>query len=331
MSKLVVDQIQKSGGPSLTLPTTSAGANNSIVIGNTDGSLGFTTLGNLLPSASANSVLTNDGSGNLSFATPLIVPQDSNLLYGSVMTASARQNVYSSGEWSTSGPNSSYLSEDGAGGNATYTHQSFNMFLGDGYPNGSTQIKYAADFRGLENRTILYSNGNRLGPNYRELFYYENSTSYGGTSWHILPVRNTTNSPITRTLSFMYSSYGSYVGAALGTYTPNASTYSATSNGSWTQAFTTTSQTINNTSASITVPANTTVLVMLITSHNYQTTYYFKESSMFFNLNSFFGTGLVCDQRMLHALATLRTPSATNSVSAPHEIYTGCAAVYGDR
>lgn len=330
MSKLVVDQIQKSGGPSLTLPTTS-GAANALLVNDGSGNLGFTTLGNLLPSGTANTVLTNDGAGNLSFATPVIVPADNNLLYGSVMTASARQNVYSTGEWSTGGPNSTYLSELAAGSDATYTHMSFNMFLGDGFPNGTSQIKYAADFRGLENRTILYSNGNRLGPNYRELFYFENSTSYGGTSWHIMPVRNTTGASITRSLSFMYSSYGSYVGAALGTYTPNASTYSATTGGSWTQAFTNTSNTITSGAASITIPANTTVLVMLITSHNYQTTYYFKESSMFFALNSFFGTGLVCDQRMLHALATLRTPSATNSVSAPHEIYTGCAAVYGDR
>jgi hypothetical protein len=330
MSKLVVDQIQKSGGPSLTLPTTS-GAANAMLVNDGSGNLGLTTLGNLLPGGAANTVLTNDGAGNLSFATPILVPADNNLLYGSVMTASARSNVYSTGEWTTSGPNSSYFSELGAGSDVDDTHQSFNMFLGDGYPNGTSQQKYAADFRGLENRTILYSNGNRLGPNYRELFYYENSTSYGGTSWHIMPVRNTTNAPIVRSLSFMYSSYGSYVGAALGTYTPNAAVYSATTGGSWTQAFTTTSQTITNTSASITIPANTTVLVMLITSHNYQTTYYFKESSMFFGLNNFFGTGLVCDQRMLHALATLRTPSATNSVSAPHEIYTGCAAVYGDR
>jgi hypothetical protein len=208
---------------------------------------------------------------------------------------------------------------------------SFNMFLGDGYPNGTSQNKFAGDFRGLENRTILYANRDRIGPNYRELFYYYNQTSYGGTSWHILPVRNTTASPITKSLSFMYSSYGSYVGAALGYYTPNASTYADTTGGTWTQPFTASSNTITSTSSSIVIPANTTVLVMLITSHNYQTTYYFKESSMFFGLGTFFSSGLVCDQRMLHALATLRTPSSTNSVSYPEEIYTGCATVYGNR
>lgn len=304
MSKIVVDAIQKSGGVALTLPVA-------------DGTAG--------------QPLVTNGSGVLSFGSDKSVPDDTANLFGSVMTSSARSNIYSTGEWSTSGPNSSYFSETGAGSNATYTHMSFNMFLGDGYPNGTSEIKYAGDFRGLENRTILYSNRDRIGPNQRELFYYENGTTYGGTSWHILPVRNTTSSSITKSLSFMYSSYGSYVGAALGYYTPNASTYAATTTGTWNQPFTTTSSTITTTSSSIIIPANTTVLVMLITSHNYQTTYYFKESSMFYGLGTFFSSGLVCDQRMLHALATLRTPSATNAVSYPEQIYTGCAAVYGNR
>jgi hypothetical protein len=304
MSKIVVDAIQKSGGVALTLPVS-------------DGAAGQT--------------LVTNGSGVLSFANNLLVPDDTANLFGSVMTASGRGNIYSTGEWTSSGPNSTYQNATAAGSNATYTHQSFNMFLGDGYPNGTTENKYAGDFRGLENRTILYANRDRIGPNQRELFYYENNTSYGGVSWHVLPVRNTTGSSITKSLSFMYSAYDTYNGAALGYYTPNAATYAATTTGTWTQPFTTTSQTISSSSASIVIPANTTVLVMLITSHNYMTTYYFKESSMFYGLGTFFSSGLVCDQRMLHALATLRTPSSTNAVSYPEQIYTGCATVYGNR
>jgi hypothetical protein len=205
------------------------------------------------------------------------------------------------------------------------------MFLGDGYPNGTSQNMYAGDFRGLEYRTILYAHNQRLGHNNRELFYYENATSYGGVSWHVMPVRNTTGASITRSLSFYYSSYDTYNGAACGYYTPNAATYAATTGGTWTQPFTDTSNSITTNSASIVIPAYTTVLVMLVTSHNYQTTYYFKESSMFTALNSFFGSGLVCDLRMLQALATLRTPSSTNTTSYPEEIYVGCGAVYGNR
>lgn len=305
MSKIVVDQVQKSGGVALTLPST-------------DGSSGY--------------LMQTNGAGQLSFvAPPSTLPADNPFLYGSVFTASARGNVYSTGEWTSSGPNSTYQNATAAGTNASYTHQSVNMFLGDGYPGGTTQIMYSGDFRGLDYRTILYSGNDRLGHNQRELFYYENNTSYGGVSWHVMPVRNTTVAPITRSLNFMYSSYDTYNGAALGYYTPNAATYDATTGGTWTQPFTTTASTITNASASIIIPANTTVLVMLITSHNYQTTYYFKESNMFYGLSSFFGSGLVCDLRMLNTLAMIRTPSSTNAVSYPEQIYTGCASVYGNR
>lgn len=306
MSKIIVDQIQKSGGAVLTLPTA-------------DGTAG--------------QFIKTDGAGVLAFQTPttVLTPTDTSNIFGSVFTASARGNIYSTGEWTSSGPNSTYQNATAAGTNATYTHMSWNMFLADGYPDGTTQIMYANDFRGLENRQKFYANNNRLGVNQRELFYYNNDTSYGGVSWHVLPVRNTTASSITKSLSYMYSSYDTGNGAALGYYTPNAATYAATSGGTWTQPFTSTSSTITATSSSIVIPANTTVLVMLVTSHNYQTTYYFKESSMFYGLGTFFSSGLVCDLRMLEALSTLRTPSSSYTTSYPHEIYTGCAAVYGDR
>lgn len=309
MSKIIVDQIQKSGGAALTLPSA-------------DGTAG--------------QFIKTDGAGVLAFQTPTVTfpgqpPADTSNIFGSVFTASARGNIYSTGEWTSSGPNSTYENATAAGTNATYTHMSWNMFLADGYPDGTTQIMYANDFRGLENRQRFYANNNRLGVNQRELFYYENNTSYGGVSWHVLPVRNTTASSITKSLSYMYSSYNTANGAALGYYTPDAATYAATTGGSWTQPFTATGSTITSGSSSIVIPANTTVLVMLVTSHNYQTTYYFKESNMFYGLGTFFSSGLVCDLRMLEALSTLRTPSSTYTTSYPHQIYTGCAAVYGDR
>ena len=306
MSKLVVDQIQKSGGAVLTLP---------------------------LADGTAGQFISTDGSGGLSFTTPTfsVAPVDNTKMYGSVFTASARGNIYSTGQWTSSGPNSTYQNATAAGTNMNYTHQSFNMFLGDGYPGGTSQNMFSGDFRGEDYRTILYSGNDRLGHNYRELFYYQNNTSYGGVSWHVMPVRNTTNASITRSLNYMFSSYDTYNGAALGYYTPNAATYAATTGGTWSQQYTNTSNTITSNNSSIVIPANTTVLVMLVTSHNYQTTYYFKESNMFYGLSTFFGTGLVCDLRMLAALATLRTPSATSTTSNPEEIYTGCATVYGNR
>ena len=309
MSKLIVDQIQKSGGAAFTLPTS-------------DGTSG--------------QYIKTDGAGLLAFQSVVIPPTgkpptDTSNIYGSVMTASARGNVYSTGEWTSSGPNSTYQNATAAGTNATYTHQSWNMFLSDGYPNGTTEIMYANDYMGIESRKKFYANNQRLGVNQREVTYYENNNSYGGVSWHVMPVRNTTASPITKSLSFMYSAYDTYNGAALGYYIPNAATYAATTGGTWTQPFTQTSQTITSTSSSIVIPAYRTVLVMLVTSHNYMTTARFKESSMFYNLGTFFSSGLVCDLQMLEALATLRSPSSINTTSYPHEIYTGCAAVYGNR
>ena len=268
----------------------------------------------------------------LALVTPIsLIVGDNNNIYGSVMTASARGNIYSTGTWTSSGPNSTYQNATAAGTTPIYTHMSWNMFLSDGYPNGTTEIMYSGDLRGLEYRTKLYSANNRLGHNYRELFYFRNASSYGGVSWHVMPVSNTTGSSITKSLSYMYSAYYTYNGAALGFYTPNASTYADTSGGTWTQTFTQTGNQIGSSTASIIIPAYTTVLVMLVSSHNYQTTYYFKESSMFYNLSTFFSSGLVCDLRMLEALAKLRSPSSVYTTSYPHEMYTGCAAVYGNR
>lgn len=339
MSKLVVDQIQKSGGGILTLPSTSAGADNSLLVSDLGGNLGFSTLGNLLPSGIQGSVLSNDGSGNLSFEASPLVPQDSPLIIGTVASSSARGNPYSTGGWTTSGPNSTFQNATAAGTTAQYTHQAWNMFLGDGYPNASgNTLFYSHDYAGEYNRDIHYASNNRVGDVERTWFYYYNQTGYGGVTFRVLPIRNTTNSAISTTVYFGYSSYDTYNGAACGTYTPSndgsvelGSEYSKVTGGTWTQGFTNTTNAQTSSSMSVSVPANTTVLVMLITSHNYQTTYYFDETSNFFNLSTTFKTGLVCDLRMLNALATARSPSATNALSYPNEIYTACASMYGDR
>jgi len=334
MSKLVVDQIQKSGGPALTLPTTS-GAANALLVNDGSGNLSFSTIGNLLPGgATANSVLTNDGSGNLSFVKPVIVPADSATIIGTVATSSSRQNSYY-GSWTSSGPNSTYQNATAAGSNSTYTAQSWNMFLGDGYPQAgaTTQNFYAHDYAGEYYRDIHYANLSRVGDWYKTYFYYQNSTGYGGVTWRVLPIRNTTGAPITTTVYFGYSSYDTYNGAACGVFTPSGTgtAYSAQTGGTWTQGFTNTSNTMSTGSMSVTVPANTTVLVMLVTSHNYQTTYYFTDCSMFYNLDTTFTTGLVCDMRMLAALSMVRSTQATNGVANPHQIYNACATIFGDR
>lgn len=309
MGKIIVDQIQKPGGSTFTIPTTAAAG-----------------------------YLRSDVSGALSIVSPEIQIPDNYRIVGSIVSQSGKGNLYSTGEWTSSGPNSTYQNATAAGTNATYTHQSWNMALGDGYPNGvNMEYCYTNDYSGMLSRKIEYAHGTRLGWMYRSNYYYDNASSYGGVTWRILPVRNTTNTAITRNLPFAYSSYDTYNGAALGYFTPansSGTTYSTVTSGTWTQPFSATSNTITHSSAAITIPPNTTILVMLITSHNYQTTYWFTDSNLFMGLNTFFPlTGdLICDNRMLQTLSMHRDVSlSSNSLSAPQDTYTACATLFGDR
>jgi len=313
-NKLIVDQIAVPGGVALSFPTTD-GANGQYIKTDGSGNLGFITL--------------------TSPATPTdnIAPADGVTLFGSVVTSSARQNGVANESWTTSGPNSSYTHENAAGGNAAYTHQAWNMFLGDGYPDGTSQLTYSGDWIGHPQRQMQFANNQRTGWNKMQ-FYYQNATSYSGCTWRVLPVRNTTGSSITKTLNFYYSAYSSYSGASCGYFTPSGTgtLYSQQTGGTWTQGFSTTSG-ANSTASSISVvvPANTTILVLLNSSHQYITTYQFPDTNYFTGLHTFFSAGLVCDMKMLYALQYCRNPSATNTTSYPHQTYIACAETFGDR
>lgn len=312
MSKIVVDQVQKSGGVALTLPT-SDGANGQF--------------------------LQTDGSGNLAFASApapiILLPEDSANAIGAVFTSTAQGNVYgSTGQWTSSGAGGTYNNYL-IGSNAATTAMAWNMALADGFPNGSSQIAYANNREGEYSRQILYANWNRLGIWRSKNYYDANQTAnYSGITWSLLPVRNTTGSAITATFS-QYGSYqfSSYGGIGVGLYTPNAATYAATTGGTWSQVYT------NNTGGnsqltyafSVAVPANTTVVLLSGTTHSYQTTYQFFDVHMWYNLSTAFTTGLVCDLRMLHALYMARSSSNTSSVADPWRIYNAAAAMYGDR
>ena len=308
MSKIVVDQVQKSGGPALTLPAA-------------DGTAG--------------QYMQTNGSGTLSFATPTgqpPVPNDSTLIVGFVRSNSAQQNTYSSPSWSSDGPNG-LLNQATIGTDATSRGMAWNMLLGDGYPNGTTDRMFTNNREGNYQREVVYANNQRLG-HIRAINYYNNNTTdnYTGLTWSVLPVRNTTGASITRSLNFYYSAdYSSYGGAAIALFTPNAATYSATSGGTWTGLFTSTTDTTTTVTVSVVVPANTTVLVFAGTTHLYQTTYQFFDYHMYYGLNTFFDGNLICDLRMLNALQLARSPSNTNSTIAPQQIYTAAATIYGNR
>ena len=321
MSKLIVDTIQRSGGASLTLPTV-------------DGS--------------ASQFVKTDASGNLSFGATYnflstgtnTVATESKGMFGSISSHTYRQNIYSTGEWSSTGPS----------GGAYYNYAAYNdpnliqfvnMCLGDGTGDAATTTgNYLGDDdRGSGARALMFSNGNRLGYK-RDMLMWDNSTSNGGHSFRMMPLRNPTSSAITITLSAYVTDYytSGYEGTNLFVITPNTSTYSTVT--SITTSSLGTSQTstgMNGTSLSSTysVPANTTVIACLASTTAYQTTYRYKDTNYFYNVNAIASAGVICDMRMLTSLYTSKfnlpnsgTCIGTN-VLAP--LWTKTATNYGDR
>jgi len=363
MSKIIVDQIQANGGDVLTIPSTDAALNNQPIVGSTSGTLSFSPLAMPAADGTANKPLTTDGSGQLQFgafplpttsgsngnylstdgtsaswtAPPAVVPSllsAEGLVYGTMVTSTAQSNSYSTGDWSSSGPWTTYR-HDQFFSSTTDSTQGFNMLLGDGHPNGTSQSTYVGN-SGLEvQRLVQYATGNRVGWVGRDWWYDENSTSYGGLSWRVLPIRNTSASATTINIAAMYTAYTTYNAASLGYFTPTNSSgtaYSTVTGGTWTQLQTAGSGSSSWGTNSISVPANTTILVLLNTAHAYQTTHRFMEHSLFYNLHTTFtDPNIICDLRMLYALHQARTPSATNSSANPEEIYTACATIFGDR
>lgn len=363
MSKLIVDQIAKNGGAVLTLPAADGtvanqtlvtdgsgalsfsplsmpaadGTANQALVTNASGVLGFSA--NKLPAAdgTAGQFLTTNGSGQLVFGNkPAIVPDDSQFIIGSLVTNSGRSNIYSTGEWTSSSASGSYFH---SWQNSESMSNGWNMFMGDGYPNGTSQIMYTNDEGQANNRKKEYANGDRLGFQQRDLHYYENVTSnYAGVTWRCTPIRNTTGTEITRTLNTYLSSIDStYGGSSIGVYTPTTSdgTYANTTAGTWTTPFTGGSNTASNArNGSIVVPANTTVLVFTNSTHHYATTQRFKDSNMLINLDVFLAGDLVCDLRMLETLSIARVghyDGVTHSVTHPWYIYPLAATMFGDR
>lgn len=367
MSKIIVDQIQSNGGDVLTVPTTDATANNQPVVGSTSGVLTFSPLA--LPSAdgAANKPVTTDGSAQLQFgafalptttgtdgqvltstgtasaweALPAANPglpndSDSDLIIGTIETQTARGNSYSTGNWTSSdGSGENYQAENAF--NSTYINSTWNMFLGDGDPQLTTGTQmYANNSFGSNVRQLLFAHDNRVGNWWKHYYYEENSTSYNGHTFRVLPIRNSSNASISVTVKAKVSAYTTRNGASLGYYTPSGTgtLYSEQTGGSWTSLFTTSGNNTNTDTGTQTVPvpANTTVLVMLVSTHGYKTTKRYNDTNQFYDLSTTFSdSNITCDVRMLHALQTARCTTASDSANYPYTIYTSAATLYGDR
>jgi hypothetical protein len=309
MGKLIVDQIQKPGGSTFTLPTTASAG-----------------------------VLNSDSSGNLSIGALKFAPIEGNTI-GMIVSSTAQANTYGSPAWTSDGPGGQTFSARYVGNIASdsySTYQGWNMLMGDGQPNGTSERMFVYNRNGDILRQPYYANKQRLG-HYRHNQYYDNNTTddYTGITFSVLPVRNITGTSVTKTFQFYHSSdMSSYGGTGLAIYTPTAGLYSAVTSGTWTQGYTQTSSTnITGGSASVVIPANTTVLLFLATSHNYQTTYRFSDTHFYYNIDTAVdGTSVICDLRMLETLRTNRNSGNTayNILGMPN-YYTQCATQYGDR
>lgn len=316
MSKILADQIQKPGGTTFTLPSS-----NGI----------------------SGQYLKTDGSGNLSYGQPvqtppgitgLVAPEGKGIV-GSISSHSDRGNIYSTGEWSSSGPWTTYYNYSPHSDNSAI--QFMQMALGDGFgADGSSNYVQGNDTEHGLSRRLMFANGNRLGV-YRDKFYYDNDTSWGGIGMQIMPIRNTSSSSISINLYSYTSDYWSsgYEGTTLFVFAPNTSTYSTCTSVSSTRvSYTQTNTYLQGLSGSYSVPGNTTVLVCLTSSDYYWTTYRFKDTNYFYNLNTTFSnSSIICDMRMLSALYASRfnmTYAGAFSSILP-KIWTQCAVDYGDR
>jgi len=318
MSRITADQIQKSGGAVFSLPVAS-GANNQYI--------------------------QTDGQGNLSFnqpfmsdpAVPYLISPEGFGNIGSTISHTDRQNIYSTGEWTSGGPWTTWTAYQSHTDNNAI--QFMAMALGDGFTtSGTSQYMQGADAENELPRRVQFTNGNRLGFS-RDTTKWDNVQDYAGHSMRVMPLRNTTSSPVTVNLYAYTSQYWSsgYEGCQLFYFTPNTSTYSTVTGVTGTSIATSTSNARQvNLTGSATIPANTTILVCLLSTDWYTTTYRYKDTNFFYNLNTTCTTanGVICDMRMLSALARgkftgLSYAGAFSGLFAT--IWTSCATIYGDR
>lgn len=315
MSKIQTEQIQSTGGATFTLPPSQGIANQYI---KTDGT------GNLLfaqPSKEAQTMV------------PIVAPEGKGII-GSIFSHSDVNQIYSTGEWSSTGPWTTYTHYSGHVDNNAI--QWVNMALGDGNgASGTSESMKGNDSEAQKSRRIQFSNGNRLG-HARQEFHTDNSSLSSGYGWRIMPIRNTTASPITISLYAYASNYWSGIeGCDIHVYTPNTTRYSTVTSVSATSISTsTTNARANNLTGTYSVPANTTVLVCLSSTDWYYTTYDFKDTNYFYNLTTTFtNSGIICDMRMLSSLAYSRfnLPSAGAFATSLPPLWTVTATNFGDR
>lgn len=365
MSKIIVDQIQKNGGDVLTLPNNDATANNQPLVGSTTGVLSHSPLSLPAADGAANRPVTTDGSAQLQFGAfslptgtgsngqtlatdgsggtswapaPGNLPNhtDSNNIIGTVVTTTGQENSYGTGDWSSSGPWTTYRHDNFFSANTNWI-QGWNMFMSDGHPNSTSNDKFWSNNTGYDlHRETQFAANLRVGYSHKDHYHNDNQSTYGGFSWRCLPIRNGSSSAISVTVAARASSYSTYSGCSLGYFTPSYSSgtnYANVTGGSWTQiASYNSNDDAYNMSGSISIPAGTTVLVFCNAARAYRTSYRFMDTNYFYNLNTTFSSNdIYCDMRMLQTLAEGRCTHMAQTTDSTFYIYNHCANLFGDR
>lgn len=152
------------------------------------------------------------------------------------------------------------------------------------------------------------------------------NSSYNAFGSRIMFLKNTTTSSITRNLYFFYSSYWSsgYDGAGVRVFTPNSANFDAVTSVTETNAWSYTSNTwLGSTSCSITIPAQTTIAVVLSNTFNNWTSVNNQQwiygHNGFQNLDSTVYGGIECDLKATEVYLSTANYDYTRSTSTAEE------------
>jgi len=283
------------------------------------------------------------GGGGGAATVNTILPDDNDLMIGAIFTCSCRDSFYSTGEWGSSGPWTTYYHSLSDANSIT---QAWNMLFGDGKPQ-ATQYTNSANgitFSGSNDetagpRTKLFAHNQRLGWVSKQFEYDQGqSGAYSGCTWSCLPIRNKGTSDVVISVLRAFTSYNNYGGSGLVSYRATYSSgtnYANATGGAWTTHHSYTSNTSyagTTNTTNVTVPAGETILLMMTSHHMYHTTDMYHDIHIYGQLQTMFThADIQCDLRMLEALHSCRQPEADYTEVTPYEMYTSCATCYGDR
>lgn len=195
----------------------------------------------------------------------------------------------------------------------------------------------------MPHQMLLFGDYYLLGTDHYQNAVGSHSTSYTPIMYGIMFVKNTTDTAITRTLYSSMSVQGnsSYQYASVAYFTPNAANYGDVTDVTYTRVANQTSNDTNWTSGnSITVPAKTTVAVVMYNSCYYNTGIYnghqVEYRQRFYNLHTFFNNtaDLQCDAKATLAYLTLKDGDFSGAKATDYSditrFYNNIATVYGE-